>query len=140
LRIDMPAVRVEVLLGAPAGETSLAIRERVCASRERQRRRFSSLRGVHCNAQIPVPATQAFCPQDSAAQRLLLRAMNRFRLSARVYHRVLRIARTIADLAGKERLSIDDVAEALQYRALADHPDEEQAETSATQDQPQNRR
>jgi len=134
LHIDMPAVRIEALLGAPLGEPSADIRKRVNAARAIQRQRFSGLRGVHCNAQIPVPATQAFCAQDLAGQRLLRKAMERFGLSARVYHRVLRIARTIADLAGGDKLSAHDLGEALQYRGLPDRPDTEPtaAEVPAT--------
>jgi magnesium chelatase family protein len=137
LRIDMPAIKVEALLGAPAGETSQIIRERVSATRLRQRSRFSALRGVYCNAQIPVQATQAFCVQEAAAQRLLLKAMTRFRLSARVYHRVLRIARTIADLADRDKLAIDDVAEALQYRGLPDNDAERSSDVSSRHTHPE---
>ncbi len=123
LHIDMPAVKVDVLLGDARGEPSMEVRDRVSKARARQRSRFLKIRGVHCNAQIPVPSTQALCPQEPAAERLLLRAMERFKLSARVYHRVLRIARTVADLAGEELLGEDDVAEALQYRGLPEYAD-----------------
>jgi magnesium chelatase family protein len=121
LHIDMPAVKVGALLGAAAGEASAEIRKRVSSARTRQRRRFARMRGVHCNAQIPVPATQSLCPQELAAERLLLAAMERFKLSARVYHRVLRIARTITDLADGDKIGADDIAEALEYRGLPDY-------------------
>src|SRR5262249_41923995 len=114
LHIHMPAVKVDALLQAPGGETSAAIRKRASAARASQRLRYMGLRGVYCNAQIPVPATQSFCAQEPEASSLLHRAMDRFGLSARVYHRVLRIARTIADLAMRDRLAAEDVAEALQ--------------------------
>jgi magnesium chelatase family protein len=137
LHIDMPAVKVEALLGSPAGESSEAIRGRVSATRERQRHRFSSLRGVYCNAQIPVPATQAFCKQDGPARRLMVQAMRRFQLSARVYHRILRIGRTIADLAGRDAIGVDDLAEALQYRGFPDRIDDGSAGPAALQPHPE---
>jgi magnesium chelatase family protein len=118
LHIEIPAVKFSALRGSPSGEPSAVIRGRVSAARDRQRKRLSSLERVFCNAQIPVKATRSLCPLEPRAERLLERATERWKLSARVYHRILRIARTLADLVGRDRLNEDDLAEALQYRSL----------------------
>ncbi len=122
IHIDMPVVPLELLKGAtsgPAGgERSEAIRARVMAARLIQSERYRHFSRVFCNAQIPVPVTQRFCPLSPAADALLSRATERFGLSARVYHRLLRIARTLADLAARDEIGADDIAEALQYRGL----------------------
>ncbi|MHB8416880.1 MAG: YifB family Mg chelatase-like AAA ATPase [Myxococcales bacterium] len=118
LHVELPALDLKAALGAGPGERSEVIRQRVSAARERQLCRFAGLQGTFCNAQIPAQSTAAFVPLQPAAARLLEQATGRWRLSARVYHRVLRISLTLADLAGRERVSADDVAEALQYRGL----------------------
>ncbi len=118
LHVDVPPIKASVLRGGGTGDASAVIRERVSAARERQRARLSSLPGVFCNAQIPAPLTSQLCQLEPAADALLARAMERWSLSARVFHRVLRISRTLADLAGRARLGADDVAEALQYRGI----------------------
>jgi magnesium chelatase family protein len=123
IHIEVPQLRFETLIGNVAGESSIVIRGRVDAARDRQRRRFLKLPGVFCNAQIPAQLTRSICALESPAEALIAVAMDRWKLSARVYHRILRIARTLADLAGRERIGTEDVAEALQYRGL-DRPTE----------------
>ena len=108
------------------GESSAAIRGRVEAAREIQRRRFAGaetsgdvavrLQGVACNADMRGGDVRKFCRLDEAGDALLRAAMSQLNLSARAYHRVLKLARTIADLAGSEQIQTPHVAEALQYR------------------------
>ncbi len=118
IHVQMPAVPLKYLQGAPSGEPSSAIRARVTEARQRQAARFVDVPRVFCNAQIPVPLTHRFCPLDAEAEAMLSKAITRFSLNARIYHRLLRIGRTLADLEGRERLSADDIAEALQYRGI----------------------
>ncbi|MHB1845523.1 MAG: YifB family Mg chelatase-like AAA ATPase [Deltaproteobacteria bacterium] len=118
LHLEIPALRVGALLGVADGEGSLSIRARVAAARAQQTRRFVKLPGLFSNAQIPDRLTRELCRLDSASEALLARALERFALSARVYHRVLRVSRTIADLAARDLTAPSDVAEALQYRSL----------------------
>ncbi len=118
LHVEVPPIRPAALRVGGTGDPSAAIRERVGEARARQRRRLSALPGVFCNAQIPAPLVRDLCPLASEADDLLARAMERFRLSARVFHRVLRISRTLADLGEQERIGPEHVAEALQYRGV----------------------
>lgn len=111
LQIEVPALTAEELFGARAGEPSAVVRERVMAARERQR-----ARGM-LNAAVPAARLKPLCPLDLAGQRLVADAVDRGGMSARGVHRALRVARTIADLEGEERLSALRVAEAFQYRA-----------------------
>jgi magnesium chelatase family protein len=98
--------------GEGSGETSDVVRERVAAARERQLRR-----GVACNARIPDRRLNALIGADAEARALLGRAVDRLKLSARAARRVLRIARTVADLAGETPVGRRSMAEALGYRA-----------------------
>jgi magnesium chelatase family protein len=99
------------------GETTAAVRRRVEIARERQRRRFVALSlACMCNAAIPVTALGSCCPLDAPAEKLLRAAVQQLHLSVRVYHRVLRLARTIADLAEGDIIMANHVAEAIQYR------------------------
>jgi magnesium chelatase family protein len=88
------------------------------AARVRQRERCAGEGGGHANAHIGARQLRRACRLDAAGEELLRSAVARLGLSARAYHRVLRIARTIADLAGTERVEVDHLAEAVQYRAL----------------------
>jgi len=110
LAIDVPVVPADVLAGASHGETSAAVRARVTLVRERQRER----QGM-CNALLS-GAALAHCSATPAAERLLAKAVTRMVLSARAYHRVLKVARTIADLADATAVDGEHVAEALAYR------------------------
>ena len=106
------------------GETSAVIQQRVEAARETQRRRFgvktepggASLLAVTCNADMRPGDIRQHCQMDEAGRALMKSAMRQLQLSARAYHRVLKLARTIADLAGCEGIQTSHLAEALQYR------------------------
>ena len=119
-RIDMHvavgAVPVRTLGAVAGGEPSSAMRKRVHQARERQSHRFAALAGVRCNAHVAGRWLDTRTPVDAAARELLAAAAERLGLSARGYHRVLKVARTIADLDGDERLSAPAVAEAIRYR------------------------
>jgi len=111
IQIEVPALTSAELLRASQGEASALVRERVLAARERQ-----AARGV-LNALLPNSALREHCALDAPAQRLVADAVDRGGMSARAVHRSLRVARTIADLAGEKRVSAQRLAEALQYRA-----------------------
>ncbi|MBX6332086.1 MAG: ATP-binding protein, partial [Gemmatimonadaceae bacterium] len=120
LHVTVGAVPVRVLADAPPGESSSAIRERVERARERQRARYASLGGVTCNARVPARWLDAHGCLRPDARALLTAAAERLALTARGYHRVLRVARTIADLDGEAAVAPPHVAEALRYRAAAE--------------------
>jgi magnesium chelatase family protein len=111
IQIEVPALTSEELLHATNGEASAAVRERVLAARTLQARRG------WLNALLPNAALQQHCALDAPAHQLVADAVDRGGMSARGVHRALRVARTIADLAGEERVSALRLAEALQYRA-----------------------
>ena len=111
IQIEVPALTSEELLRAANGEPSAIVRERVLAARERQARRGT------LNALLANAALAEHCALDGQARQLVADAVDRGGMSARGVHRALRVARTIADLAGEERVSALRLAEALQYRA-----------------------
>jgi magnesium chelatase family protein len=111
LQLDVPALREEEITMATPGEASASVRERVIAARARQMRRQG-----RANARLVGKELEQFCPLDGSAQALLKQAIARLGLSARAYHRVLKVARSIADLAGLEEIGAAHVAEAVQYR------------------------
>ncbi len=117
LHVEVPALRHEELLSAPSGESTGAIRERVEKARELQRRRFSG-KAIWCNALMGPKQIQAFAPIDNDSRNILKYAMENMNLSARAYDRILKVARTIADLADSEQVTSDHVSEAVQYRSL----------------------
>ena len=121
LHIEVPAVTAADLLLAQPGETSAAVAARVAAARARQRARYAAL-GVpaRTNAEAGASLIEEVARPDAAGQRLLQDAADAMRLSARGYHRVLKVARTIADLDGVETVGRLHLAEALAYRALVD--------------------
>ena len=94
------------------------IRERVIRAREIQAARFRDVPGVHTNAMMNSALLRACCRLDAASAALLERAMERLSLSARAYDRILKVARTIADLAGRDAITPADIAEAINYRSL----------------------
>lgn len=107
----------EEIASPSGGESSAAIRARVCAARARQQQRFAGT-GVYCNAQIPPRLLREVCRCTPAAEELLKQAFSALGLSARAYDRLLKTARTIADLAGSEDIDVDAISEAIQYRTL----------------------
>ncbi len=118
IHVEVPRVDYEKLSADRLGEPSEVIRRRTEATREIQRRRFASLEtpGIACNADMRVAEIRQFCRLDEAGQSLMRAAMSQLQLSARAYHRVLKLARTIADLAGSPNIQPPHLAEALQYR------------------------
>ncbi|MBV5316183.1 MAG: YifB family Mg chelatase-like AAA ATPase [Desulfobulbaceae bacterium] len=116
MHIDVPAVQVKELMDQPAGEPSAAIRARVNRARIRQRQRFAGASRIYCNAQMSARDVKKYCHLDAASAELLNQSITRLGLSARAYHRILKIALTIADLAEVEALTVAHVAEAVQYR------------------------
>jgi magnesium chelatase family protein len=117
LHIEVPALKWKEISSDGPGETSFAIRERVCSAREVQQERYRE-EGIHCNAQMGPRQLKAHCALDEPSQALLRTAMERFGLSARAYDRILKVARTIADLDGEEAIRPNYIAEAIQYRNL----------------------
>ncbi len=117
IQIEVPAVKYKELSQHTPGEDSGAIRTRVNQAREGQLKRFTG-RTIFCNAQMSSRDIRKFCHPDEAGEKLLENAMARLGLSARAYTRILKVARTIADLAGEEKVGSPHLAEAIQYRAL----------------------
>ena len=118
IQLRVPAVLATELTGDHAEEPSQAIRLRVEAARARQRTRFPPGSGVASNACLAPRELRRYCRPDPAAEELLRAALTRLGLSARAYHRVLKVARTIADLAGEETVGAPHISEAIQYRTL----------------------
>lgn len=119
IHIEVPRVDYEKLSDQRTGEPSESIRLRVEAARERQRERFTALDppiSIACNADMRPAEIRKFCALDDASRALMKTAMSQLQLSARAYHRILKLARTIADLAGAENIGPAHLAEALQYR------------------------
>jgi magnesium chelatase family protein len=115
LHVEVPRVEYARLAGLDAGEPSERIRARVEAARTRARERLSEC-GLQCNAEMRPGEVRRFCRLDEAGTALMRAAMQRLQLSARGYHRVLKMARTVADLAGEAEIGAAHLAEALQYR------------------------
>ena len=116
IHVEVPRVEYEKLADNRAGETSVAIRARVEAARRAQRARFRGVEDVTCNAEMRPAEIREWCELDAAGQSLIKAAMRQLHLSARAYHRILKLARTIADLAGSEGIEAAHLAEAIQYR------------------------
>lgn len=115
IHIQVPRVEYEKLSDARLGESSATIRARVEAARQRQRQRFTNS-PIACNADMRPAEVRSFCVLDDTSRSLMKSAMTRLQLSARAYHRILKLARTIADLAGAVEIAPAHLAEALQYR------------------------
>jgi magnesium chelatase family protein len=119
IHVEVPRVEYEKLTDRREGERSAEVRARVQAARGRQAARFAGSPRLSCNADMGPAEVRAQCAVDPAAQPLLRAAMQRLQLSARAFHRVLKLARTIADLAGAEVIAAPHLAEAIQYRPRA---------------------
>jgi len=118
IHVEVPQVKFREISGVRNGEPSAAIRERVMAARGRQHARFGAGSRVTCNARMGSRELAKHCGLDESTLELLKHAMSDFNLSARAYDRIVKVSRTIADLAGAEKISADHVSEAIQFRAL----------------------
>jgi magnesium chelatase family protein len=99
-------------------ESSADIRQRVLTARKIQEKRFEAFKELHCNAQMPGKLVREVCRLDTASMNLLKKAMEKLQLSARAYDRILKVARTAADMDGSEKILTEHVAQAIQYRQL----------------------
>ena len=115
IHIEVPRVDYEKLSDDRLGEPSADVQARVEAARERQRQRFTDST-LACNADMRPAEVREYCQLDETSNSLMRTAMSQLQLSARAYHRVLKLARTIADLAGSGDIAPEHLAEALQYR------------------------
>lgn len=118
LHVEVTPVNFSELASERMAESSEQIRKRVMRARDLQQQRFREKSGVHCNAQMSPQTVRNLCKIDVSGQTLLKQAMEKLGLSARAYDRILKVARTIADLAGKEEIGIEHLAEAIHYRSL----------------------
>ncbi len=118
IHIEVPAVKYRELSGRADGEESDTIRKRVIRAREVQLERFRAHQGIYCNAHMDSKEIRKYCSIDQQGDTLLSTAINRLGLSARAYDRVLKVARTIADLEGSDVIRPEYLSEAIQYRSL----------------------
>lgn len=118
IQIEVENVPFEDLVDAPKGESSATIRERVIAARQIQSERFKDYKHIHCNAQMSPSMMQLYAPLDKECTDMLRSAMKTRNLSARAYDRIVRVARTIADLEGAEKINIMHISEAVGYRNM----------------------
>jgi len=118
IHVEVPAMELKDLAGTSAEESSASIRGRVTRARLVQRQRFSDQGRVTCNARMTPRLLRKHCALDSESMELLKQAVANVSLSARAYDRILKVSRTIADLAGGPRIQAVHLAEAVQYRAL----------------------
>ena len=118
LHIEVEPVPFEELAKKALGENSATIRERVTAARAIQQKRFAEFTSIHYNAQMSPKQLRQYCKLDPSALSLLKTAMKKLGLSARAYDRILKVGRTIADLASSDNIQSEHIAEAIQYRSL----------------------
>ena len=116
LHIELPPIKYDKLAAEKVGEESKIVKERVSLARQRQKERFAD-EGIGTNSEMNLLQMKKYCQLDNEAQQILKTAGNNRHLSARSYHRILKISRTIADLAGSPRyIGASHLAEAIQYR------------------------
>jgi magnesium chelatase family protein len=118
LHVEVPTIRYQDLSGMTPGDNSATIRSRVIAARQIQRDRFKSLRRIHNNAGMRSKDILRYCPLSNEAQDVLKMAINELNFSARAYDRIIKVARTIADLDNQEHIQPHQMSEAIQYRTL----------------------
>jgi magnesium chelatase family protein len=118
IHIEVVPVTFDKISDTRLSEKSEDIRLRVEKARQIQELRFKEIEGMHCNAQMTSKLLRKYCQPDEAGNQLLKTAMEKVGLSARAYDRILKVSRTIADLAGSEKIESDHLAEAIQYRSL----------------------
>ncbi|MFH1215315.1 MAG: YifB family Mg chelatase-like AAA ATPase [Pseudomonadota bacterium] len=118
IHLEVPAVLFQEVASTAEGESSREIKKRVVKARDLQQRRFKGRKGIFSNSQMTSRDLKKFCALDGKSLSLLESGMTQLGLSARAYHRILKIARTIADLAGEEEIASGHIAEAIQYRRL----------------------
>lgn len=118
IHIEVTPVPFDKLSDDRRGESSIEIRKRVIAARDIQTQRFLELKNIHYNAQMGVKQIREYCALDDDSKNLLKTAVERLNLSARAYDRILKVSRTIADLAGEEHIKGEHISEAIQYRSL----------------------
>lgn len=118
IHIQVQSVKYKELSSTVTGEPSINIRERVIKAREFQHKRFKDKKNIFSNADMQSKDIREFCKIDSASEELMKMAITKLGLSARAYDRILKVARTIADLAGEENINSAHISEAIQYRSL----------------------
>lgn len=116
IHMDVPRVDYDKLMADTRAESSESIRARVEQAREIQWKRFADIPRIHSNSDMGVSEINKFCKLTNEAQQLLELSVKRMQLSARAYHRVLKLSRTIADLGASDTIQVQHVAEAIQYR------------------------
>ena len=118
MHLEVPSVPYKEMSSADRGESSSVIKERVEQARALQKNRYAKRKNFYCNGQMTPRDLRKFCPLDKFSAKLIEDAVERLGLSARSYHRILKIGRTIADLDSSEALQAEHIAEAIQYRRL----------------------
>lgn len=118
LHLEVPAVPFKDITDERRGESSTAIKARVDRARAVQKERYKKHKNIHCNGQMGTRDIKKYCGLDEASQKLLEKAVDRLGLSARAYHRILKLARTIADIEASDNIGAAHVTEAVQYRRL----------------------
>lgn len=118
LHVEVVPVSFDEMTANRKAETSAEIRERVIRAREKQTERFKTRTDIYCNAMMPANLVKEICRINDAGKTLLKTAMERLGLSARAYDRILKVSRTIADLAASDEIKVEHLAEAIQYRSL----------------------
>ena len=123
IQCEIQAVPYSTLKDTQPGESSEAMRERVVRARKVQEQRFAAhnttaQKPIHCNAQMTPKLVRTYCPLDEQGDKLLAYSMEKLGLSARAYDRILKVARTIADLAGAENIAANHLLEAISYRNI----------------------